>query len=315
MWYDATFARRRRPRQDVIGDLRPWPAWIASTVRVLLVGADGQLGRDVAALLVHEDLLSYARNDLDITDAAAVDAAVRAHRPDVVVNAAAYNRVDDCESNVDLAFRVNGEGPRNLATACRGRACLVHVSTDYVFDGARGTPYDEADHPNPISAYGISKLCGELFVRSLCDRHVVVRSSALFGLGGSRAKGGNFVEAVLRQATSKGRLQVVNDQVTSPTFTRDLADALVRLIRAGATGTVHVANAGACTWYEFARTILGIAGRPVPCDPIDTVDVAGKARRPRYSALISRRLGGFAIELRPWHDALAEYLTLRGHQA
>lgn len=280
-------------------------------MRTLLVGAGGQLGTDVSTLLSGQDLVCCSHADLDITDAEAVESTLRGLRPGVVINAAAYNRVEDCEENAGLALRVNGEGPRNLARACRGRALLVHVSSDYVFDGARGAPYAETERPNPINTYGISKLCGEFFVSALCDRYLVVRTAAVFGVTGSRAKGGNFVEAILSQARAKARLQVVNDQVTSPTFTRDLAAAIVGLVRVGATGTVHVANAGACSWYEFARAILALTGASVPCDPVATVDVAGKARRPRYSALVSHRLGAFGIEVRPWRDALEEYLDFR----
>ncbi|MCC7354843.1 MAG: dTDP-4-dehydrorhamnose reductase, partial [Anaerolineae bacterium] len=201
-------------------------------MRVLLIGAGGQLGSDLVKALAHEDLVALTHSDIEVCDPASVRVALQTHTPQVVINTAAFHRVDDCEREPERAFAVNVHGARNLALACKEQGCaLLHMSTDYVFDGRKGSAYDESDVPCPINAYGISKLAGEFFIRYLLDRYYIVRTSGLYGVAGSSGKGGNFVELMLRLAREGKEIKVVNDQTLTPTYTVDLAQALAQLIR------------------------------------------------------------------------------------
>jgi dTDP-4-dehydrorhamnose reductase len=198
--------------------------------------------------------------------------------------------------------------------ADRLNAGLVHISTDYVFDGEKGAPYTETDPPNPINAYGTSKAAGEYFVRSLCKRHLVIRTSGLYGLAGSSGKGGNFVQTMLRLGRERQTVSVVTDQTLSPTFTLDLARMITLLIEGGAQGLFHVTNAGHCSWNEFAQAIFELAGESVHTEPITTASMGTAVRRPRFSALANNRLSEFGFDqMRPWRDALASYLHPAGH--
>jgi dTDP-4-dehydrorhamnose reductase len=284
-------------------------------VRIVILGAAGQLGRELVRALPGADALTRA--DLDVTDAAAVDERLGGASADtVVVNATAENRVDHAESDGTDAVAVNVLGVAHVARVCRARdAFLVHVSTDYVFDGTATQPYTEDDVPNPRGAYARSKLGGELVVRALAPRHAIVRTAGLYAAGGSRGKGGSFVDRVLAQARRGERLRIVTDQVTAPTWTRDLAGALARLVPRWAagdapTGVYHATNAGACSWYEFARAALALAGVETDVAAIDTATLAAPAPRPAYSVLANARLAALGEPpLRPWRDALAAYLS------
>ncbi len=285
-------------------------------MRVLITGANGQLGSDLVEALKSHDLAPLTHADADITDLKAIEAACINYRPDVIINTAAYVRVDDCEANPDLAFKVNALGARNLAVVAEELgAKLVHLSTDYVFGGEpakRGTPYTEFDTPVPPNVYGRSKLAGEDFVRHLCRRYFIVRASGLFGVAGSSGKGGNFVETMLKLAKERDRLTVVNDQVFSPTYTPDLAAKIARLLDTRLYGVYHVTNAGACSWYEFASEILSLGGSKTPIIPISSAQYPQKARRPSYSVLdhCSLRLQGMD-DIRGWREGLGEYLKRR----
>jgi len=253
--------------------------------------------------------------DIEIADASSVDAALDRHRPDMLVNMAAYHKVDECEDNPERAFAVNCLGVRNLALACRKRgAILVHMSTDYVFDGQTRSPYSECDLPRPINVYGISKLAGECFIRYLLDRYYVVRTSGLYGLAGSSGKGGNFVELMLRLAREGKEIRVVDDQVLTPTYTVDLAHKIGELIATKRYGVYHITNAGACSWYQFARAIFELTGISPTIQPTTTAAFGARALRPAHSVLAHTALlaSGLA-ELRPWREALAAYLRERGH--
>jgi dTDP-4-dehydrorhamnose reductase len=251
------------------------------------------------------------QRDLDIGDGAAVERMVRDARPDVVVNAAAFNDVDGAEARVEEALAVNATGPAHLARACRDAgAVMVHVSTDYVFDGAKQSPYLEDDRPNPLSAYGVSKLAGELLVAASRAPYLLVRTSGVIGAGGSRAKGGSFVERILARARAGEPLRVVTDQVFAPTFARDLAAALVCLIDRGARGLYHVTNAGSCTWHELASACVQLAGLAVTVEAIRSDQLGRPARRPAYSVLSNARYAALGLPpLRPWRDALRELLA------
>lgn len=280
-------------------------------MKAILLGAGGQLGQELQRALAAWELHPFSHRELDISDSGQVRRVMRDLAPRVAINCAAYTRVDDCEEHVQRAFRVNAWAVRDLARLCREEGCqLVHISTDYVFGGEKGQPYTEQDLPRPLNVYGVSKLAGEHFALGLAPRALVVRSSGLYGPGG---EGGNFVEVMLRRARAGEPLRVVEDQVLSPTYTRELARALRQLIRAGAAGLYHVANRGACSWYRFAREIFSQAGLEVDLQPISSAAYGAAARRPAYSALDSGKawqlLGG---PLSPWQEALARYLQERG---
>jgi len=284
--------------------------------RILLVGASGQLGTDLARVFAGPELIALAREALDVTDPDAVDAAVSAHAPAVVLNATAFNRVDDAESDPGPAFAVNAVAVHHLARAAtRAGARLVHFSTDYVFGGAGPGPFAEDAPAAPVNAYGVSKLAGEHLVRSAGAQHLVVRTSGLYGLSGSRGKGGNFVETMLRLAREGRPLRVVQDQVLTPTYTADLADAVRRLLGAGPPGGVyHLTSAGACSWFEFAQRIFSLAGLTTDLQPTTSEAFGAPARRPANSVLLNTRFDGLGLTpLRPWSDALRAYLLAKGH--
>jgi dTDP-4-dehydrorhamnose reductase len=276
-------------------------------VKALVAGGAGQLGGDLVRLLGSDLAWSGGRTELDITDAASIDALFRRVQPDVVFNAAAYNKVDGAESEPGRALEVNALGPSLLAQAARAAGALfVHFSTDYVFDGTATRPYREDDCPRPLGAYGASKLAGEHLVASARGQSLVIRTSAVFGRGGNRQKGGSFVERILAQARAGKPLRVVSDQTFSPTYSPDLAAAAIALVKAGARGLVHVSGGGSCSWHEFAVAGLRLASIGSPVEAIHAADLNLAAARPPYSVLDDARYRGFGLPaLRPWPDALA----------
>jgi dTDP-4-dehydrorhamnose reductase len=276
-------------------------------MKLLVTGAGGMPGRDVmlAAGNAGHDVVGFGRAELDVTDAAAIGARLAAERPDVVVNCAAWTDVDGAEEHEEQATAINGAAAGAVAAAAASvGASVVYVSTDYVFDGAKASPYVETDQPAPLCAYGRGKLAGEEATAAANARHFIVRSSWLFGVGGS-----NFVETMLRLAADHGEVLVVRDQVGSPTYTWHLAYGIVRLIEGVEYGIHHMAGGGQCSWYEFAREIFEQAG--VECRVLSaTTEMLGRpAPRPSYSALTSGR--EHAIVLPAWQDGLAGYLAQR----
>jgi len=276
-------------------------------MKLLITGAAGMLGTDVqaAALAAGDEVVALARADLDISDPAAVESAVTAAAPDAVINCAAYTKVDAAEEHPDDAAAVNATGAGNLAqaTAAAG-AWLVHVSTDYVFDGTKTSgPYVESDPTGPRSVYGSTKLLGEHAIAIAApESHTIVRSSWLFGNHGPC-----FPATMLRLGSQRDELNVVDDQRGSPTFTPDLAQALLTLARTRVLGVTHVAGGGECTWFEFAREILRLGGSAMRVHPITTAEYPLPAQRPAYSVLRSER-GGEVPVLRDWHEGLAQYM-------
>ena len=287
-------------------------------MKILITGADGQLGTDLCIALKKHALALLTIGDGDIADADFIRGQALNSRPDIIINTASFVRVDDCEDWRDLAFRVNALGAKNVAVAAQEvKARLVHISTDYVFGceaGQRSTPYLEADEPAPCNVYGASKLEGDNNVRALCSDHIIVRASALFGTAGAMGKGGNFVETMLKLAREKPELRVVDDQVFSPTYTRDLAFKIAQIIETGFKGIINVTNSGACSWYEFAVEILRQAGLKTPVIPITSAQFPQKARRPGYSVLGHGELQRLGLDdLTPWQDALHDYLIEKRH--
>ena len=279
-------------------------------MRVAIVGANGQLGSELMHALTGWDVHPLTRPACDVRDFDAVREALTGLGPAAVINTAAVTRVDDCEIDTQTAFDVNTHAVWNLARVCADlKAVLVHLSTDYVFDGEKRTPYSERDAPNPLNVYGVSKLAGEYFVRNICERHVIVRTSGLYGAAGSRGKGGNFVEAMVRLAAGDTPIRVVDDQTLTPTYAKDLAGHIKNLLRREANGMFHVTSAGQCSWYEFAGKIFDLLKAKPDLEPTTSRAFGAKARRPAYSVLAHDNLAQCGLDdLRPWTDALKAYL-------
>ncbi len=278
--------------------------------RVLVTGAAGMLGTELVPLFRRDfDVTAADIAEFDMRDAAATDAFVSAAAPDVIINCAAYTDVDGAESDPEAAFDVNAGGAGNVAAAAkRVGARVVQVSTDYVFDGTGDTPYAETDEPRPLGVYGRSKLAGERKVAEVSQDALIVRTAWLYGHAGP-----NFIEKMLSLASSGRVLRVVADQVGAPTNVRDLAGAILELIAVEATGVVNATNRGWCTWFEFAREILDLAGlEDIPVEPVTSEEFPRPAPRPGYSVLSLARLVSLTgKEPRSWQDALAEYLAER----
>jgi len=285
-------------------------------MRILLIGANGQLGTDLMKTLVGHELFPTTLETLDITVMERVCETFQRVQPHAVINTAAYHAVDLCETKVMSALEVNAFGARNLALAARETGSkLVHFSTDYVFEGNRSSPYTETDEPNPISAYGISKLAGEKFLRYLWEKHFLIRTCGLYGHAGLEGKGMNFVETMLQKARAGQPLKVVHDQRVTPTSTRELARKVAELIETSYFGLYHITSNGDCTWYEFAREIFAIEGIQARLAPTTQNEFNAPARRPAYSVLENARLKELGIDdLKPWQEALREYLAVRLRQ-
>jgi dTDP-4-dehydrorhamnose reductase len=282
-------------------------------MRVLLIGYRGQLGSDLRKVFVEETLALSTQEEMRVEDAVQVDAVVGGIRPDLILNCAAFHRVDDCEDCAARAFQVNVIGVHNLArAAARCGAALAHFSTDYVFDGPGRTPYVETDMPCPTSVYGVSKLSGEFLLRSTFPKHFIFRVSGLYGYAGSREKGTNFVEMMLGLARQGKPIQVVDDQVLTPTSTMDVAMAVHRLVGTDCYGLYHLTSAGECSWYEFARAIFESAGLHPDLTPVTSAVFPTKAKRPNYSVLDNWHLrqAGFP-DLPDWRQAVDRYIAGR----
>lgn len=277
-------------------------------MKVLVFGARGMLGKDlVPALSVKHQVLGRDIEDLNIADQQRVQKEIETLRPQVVVNAAAYTDVDGCEGKRELAFSVNAEGARNIAAGCAAsNARMIHLSTDYVFDGTSSAPYREEDPPNPLNVYGASKLQGERQIREVLENHLIIRTEWLFGRHGK-----NFVDTILRLAAQQEELRVVNDQRGAPTFTKDLSWAIEKLLEKEAKGILHITNSGSCTWFEFARQILkekNIDNGSIV--PISSAALTRPAKRPANSVLDCHRFENLVGQkMRTWEEALKEYLA------
>ena len=282
-------------------------------MRIAVLGAAGQLGSDLVRIL-GDQAIPLGRDAVDLTRPDMIRTGLASARPDMVINCAAFNFVDQAEREPSEAFAVNSKGVKHVAETCRElNATLVHISTDYVFgqDSGRTTPYTEENSPGTTCVYGLSKLIGEAQTR-FAPKHFVVRTCGLFGLAGRTTKKGNFVEMILRQLAENKPLRVVDDQRCTPTSTADLAAAILPLVATGKFGLYHITNAGDCTCFEFAPAILELSGIDRPIEPVTTAFFKSAARRPGYSVLSNAKLAAAGVTpLRPWREALADYLSKR----
>jgi dTDP-4-dehydrorhamnose reductase len=276
-------------------------------MRVTIFGASGLLGKALLSEWSGDTVTGLTSHAADIRDAKRVQDVVQESNPEWIVLAAAYTDVDGCEGNPDLAFAVNRDGAVNVAVAAKKvGARLVFLSSDYVFDGKKTTPYEIEDARNPQSVYGRTKAEAEIRLLALMPECCIARTSWLFGIGGKC-----FPDTILKLAASRPALDVVNDQRGCPTYSVDLARAIVRLCRKDASGIVHVTNAGDCTWFEFARDIISGAGLATVVRPVSSQQMARPAPRPSYSVLSATRLRALGIEMPSWRDALRRYLEER----
>ena len=277
-------------------------------MKILITGSDGMLGHDLADVLKgkHELILTTSKT-LDITDKNHVIDFVSSQKPDMLINAAAYTDVDGCEKNQELAYSVNGEGVRNLAMACKKIGCgLVHISTDYVFNGENTRPWVEDDETGPISVYGKSKLEGEKAICEILDKYFILRTAWLYGVNGR-----NFPKTMLELSENHSKITVVYDEVGTPTYTLDLAQAISKLIETDCYGIYHLTNSGSCSWCEFARYIFEIAGADVEVVPVTADEFARPAPRPSYSVLENKNWVENGFEpLRNYTEAIKEYIEL-----
>jgi dTDP-4-dehydrorhamnose reductase len=292
-------------------------SWYLPSVKILLIGANGQLARDLHAEFTaagnRHEIIPVTHEQLDIRDKRSVDDLMAASRPECIINTAAFHRVDQCEDETETTFAVNENGVLNLAQAAhQQKALLVQLSTDYVFDGVKRSAYVERDEANPLSIYGKSRLAGELAVQQNCARYIIIRTCGLYGMAGSQSKTGNFAETMLKLAAAKKTPRVVNDQVCTPTSTRELARHMIRLIPSGAQGLFHMTSTGECSWFDFARQCFRLAGVHAAINPVSSEQYGAKAKRPAYSVLdnLAYRSAGFS-DFRPWQEALAEYMQTR----
>ncbi len=287
-------------------------------MKVVVIGAAGQLGFDLCRVLSSEDVVPLNHSEIEITDMYSVKEAILIHKPDVVINTAAFHLIDECDAFQEKAFMVNALGASNVAVVAQMlNAKLVYVSTDYVFGGGdvpHIPSYNEFDIPAPLNVYGKSKLAGEDAVRHICCKHFIIRVSGLFGIAGSSGKGGNFVETMLKLAKERNELRVINDQYFCPTYTYDLAQKIAQLISTEYYGIFHITNRGICSWYEFTVEILKQAGIKTPVIPITSKQYLQKTKRPSFSALDNYHLRLLGMDdMRSWQDALTGYMREKGH--
>ncbi|OPY77104.1 MAG: dTDP-4-dehydrorhamnose reductase [Syntrophorhabdus sp. PtaU1.Bin058] len=275
-------------------------------MKVLLTGNKGLLGTGITPFLKDRfDVVGLDIDEWDITDRESGEAIIARERPDALINCAAMTDVDGCEDRKELAEKVNSGGAAILAGICnRYNVKLIHISTDYVFDGTKGLPYNEEDAPNPLSFYGKTKLWGEQHVLAKAPLSIIIRGQWLYGDGGE-----HFISKVVKAAGERGSIQVVDDQRGSPTYAKDIAGPLAVLIEKGEPGIYHVSNSGSCTWYELAREVFSVLRMDVQVAPISSQTLNRKAVRPAYSVFDTKKVrDATGIVMRSWQEALREYL-------
>lgn len=282
-------------------------------MRIAVIGANGQLGTDLVKVFGEDpsfEVIPLTHKDLDVAVPETL-MVLKELKPDVIINTAAYVRVDDAELYPEKAFAVNAIGALNVARIAGEIDTInVYISTDYVFDGEKGEPYTEEDVPNPINVYGTSKYTGEVFTRNYSTKYYIIRVASLYGKAGASGKGGNFVNWVIEKARRGEELKIVNDQFMSPTHTLDVARTLKEFLKIGPEwGVYHMVNEGHCSWYEFTKAIFEILGWDVEVKPIKSGELNRLARRPRFSALENRGLHKLGLNMPSWRKGLEEYLT------
>ena len=282
-------------------------------MKIAVIGANGQLGHDVVRTFADQgdQVRALTHDDIELSSFESVKECLGGAQPEIVVNTAAMHHVESCEQQPDRAYEINAVGARNLARVTRDLgSLLIHISTDYVFDGAKGEPYVESDQPNPLNVYGKTKLEGEWFVRDINPKHYVLRTAALYGSHPCRAKGGqNFVDLMLRLARERGRVRVVDNEFTSPTATADLARQVFALSRSDSYGLYHATAEGNCSWHGFAGEIFRVADVSVALEVASPNEFPAKVARPAYSVLENRGLKSQHLNVfRPWQDGLHAYL-------
>lgn len=282
-------------------------------MKTIIFGAKGQLGSDLADVLRGAETIALDYDEVDISNSNSVSRTFEKYKPDAAINVAAMTDVPGCERDDVKAFMVNGLGPKFIAENClKSNAFLLHISTDYVFDGKKNSPYIEDDPPNPLNVYGISKLAGEYYIRALMERYFIVRTSGLYGLHKCIGKGGNFVDSMLRLSKEQKEIKVIDDEILTPTYTLDLANQIKDLIKTNSYGIYHITNEGFCSWYEFAEEIFRFLDIKVNLVKISHSEFPSIVKRPRYSVLENKRLKLLGInKMRDWKDALHSYLIQR----
>ncbi len=280
---------------------------------ILVIGSNGQLGTDLMEVFTSQNAVGLTHADIEITDQESIRRALDSYQPSVVINTAAYHRVDECERNIERAFQVNAAGVYDLALWCKEHdITLVHISTDYVFGGSKRKPYVESAPPDPINVYGVSKLAGEYFIKYILNRYFIIRTSGLYGIAGSSGKGGNFVQGMLKLAREDKDIMVVNDQILTPTYTLELARKIKDLIETNEYGLYHVTNNGECSWFEFAKEIFELSGLTPNLSATTTEVFGAYAKRPPYSVLENANLKRIGLDdMKGWRGALKDYF----HQA
>jgi dTDP-4-dehydrorhamnose reductase len=283
-------------------------------MKIVIIGSTGQLGTDLTKVLQQEhEVIGLTHQDIEVADYNSC-LILKKHRPNIILNTAAFHKTDKCEEEPIKTFSVNAIGARNIATVSKEiEATTVFISTDYVFDGSKKEPYTENDLPNPINTYGISKLAGELYTKQN-PKHYIVRVASLFGVAGASGKGGNFVESMITKAKKKETITVVDDMWMSPTYTKDAATTIKKMIDSKLPfGIYHATNQGYCTWFQFAQEIFKLTGLNQTLAPTKTRQLQMKAKRPKFSALKSARLPKYGMQMREWKEALLDYLVEKRH--
>ncbi len=288
-------------------------------IKVALIGANGQLGYDLHRVLSEHKwkIFPIYHKDIEIKSFRSIHQCLQPLSIDIVINTAAYHKVDDCELYPKEAFAVNALGVRNLCLWCqKNDKLLVHFSSDYVFgsDSQRQTPYKENDLLGPLNVYGVSKMAGEYFVRSALTKYFLIRTAGLFGISGSRAKGGNFIDYIVTRAKRGDELSIVKDQILSPTYTKNLAENLDLLLQTDRYGLYHMTSKGECSWYAMTKIIISLLGMRVPIHPLSSAQTNRIAKRPTYSALINANLAEIGIDrMNSWQDNIRLYLQEKGY--
>lgn len=291
-------------------------------MRILILGANGQLGSDLLRACKSQSIKAEAtalcRHDLDVSNLDAIKTVLLGYEFEALINCTSYHKTDEVERRATEAFAINAHAPQRMAAACKAKgARFIHISTDYVFGGGSPRPYVESDGTSPLNVYGASKLLGEnLVLREYAEGSIIARVASLFGIAGSSGKGGNFVETMLRVAREKGEVRVVNDIRMSPTSTSDAARVILSLIeQRAAPGVYHVVNSGEATWFEFAREIISQAGIPARATPVTSQEFPTAAVRPSYTVLSNQKASRITGPIPHWRDALNGYLREKGHLA